>query len=175
MGSLLDAALRHGLVRRQANQKKATTMSKTKTTAENAASTATAEMFAGADVLKSGFEKTAKMFETATDFGKGNIEALVESATITGSGLQTIGSEISLYSKKVIEESVAATKTIMGAKSIHEAIELQTGFAKMCFSAYVGQLKIVNELFAGTVKEALAPVQARYAALSQIAQNATAA
>jgi phasin family protein len=145
-------------------------MSKTKTTAENAATT---EIFAGAEVLKSGFEKTTKMFETATDFGKGNIEALVESATITGGGLQTIGGEISLFSKKVIEESVAATKTIMGAKSIHEAIELQTGFAKMCFNAYVGQMKIVNELFAGTAKEALAPVQARYAALSQIAQSTT--
>jgi phasin family protein len=149
-------------------------MSKTKTTAENASSNASAEIFGGADVLKSGFEKTAKMFETVADFGKGNIEALVESATITGGGLQTIGSEISMYSKKVIEESVAATKTILGAKSIHEAIELQTGFAKMCFSAYIGQMKILNGLFVGTAKEALAPVQARYEALSEIAQSATA-
>jgi phasin family protein len=82
---------------------------------------------------------------------------------------------ISLFSKKVIEESVAATKTIMGAKSIHEAIELQTGFAKMCFNAYVGQMKIVNELFAGTAKEALAPLQVRFAAFSQITQSATTA
>ncbi len=148
-------------------------MSKTKTTAGNATSTASAEIFAGVDVLKSGVEKTAKMFETATDFSKDNIEALVESATITGSGLQNIGSEISLYSKKMIEESVAATKAIMGAKSMHEAIELQTGFAKMYFSAYVGQMTILNELFVGTAKEALAPVQARYAAASKIAQSAT--
>lgn len=137
--------------------------------------TATAELYAGADMLKSSFGKTAKIFETTAEFSKGNVEAYVESATIAGEGFRTISSEISLYSKKAIEESTAATKAIMDSKSIHEAIELQTSFAKVAFGAYVGQLKVLNELFVSTAKDALAPIQGRFEALSEIAQSATAA
>jgi phasin family protein len=143
-------------------------MSKTKN------ESATADAYAGAEMLKSGFEKTSKMFETTAEFGKGNIEALVESATVASEGLRTINSEIALFSKKSIEESVAATKTLMGAKSIHEAIEHQASFGKMAFGAYVGQIKLLNELFTGTVKASFAPVQGRFEALSKIAQNPTA-
>ncbi len=123
-------------------------MSKTKNTI------ATFEISTGADALKSTFAKTAKVLETTAEFSKGNAEAYVESAKIAGEGFRTIGSEIALYSKKATEESVAATKAIMGSKSIHEAIELQTSFAKLAFSAYVGQLKILNGLFVGTAKDA---------------------
>jgi phasin family protein len=144
-------------------------MSKTKNT------TATPEIYAGAEMLKSGFEKTSKIFETTAEFSKGNVEAYVESVTIAGEGFRTISSEISLYSKKAVEETVAATKAVMGSKSIHEAIELQTSFAKMAFGAYVGQMKILNGLFVGTAKDALAPIQGRFEALSEIAQSATTA
>jgi phasin family protein len=167
MGSLIHAALQHGRSGGRLN-KKATTMTKTK-------NTATAELYAGADVLKTGFDKTAKMLENTAKFGKGNVEAYVESAKIAGEGFRTISSEISLYSKKAIEESVAATKAIMGSKSIHEAMEHQTSFAKMAFGAYVGQMKILNELIVGAAKDTLAPLQGRVEAFSQIAQNATAA
>jgi len=136
--------------------------------------TATLENYAGAESLTSSFAKTAKIFETTAEFSKGNAEAYVEAATIAGEGFRTIGSEITLYSKKAIEESVAATKAIMGSKSIPEAIELQTSFAKTAFGAYVGQLKILNGLVVGTAKDAFAPVQGRFEALSEIAQSATA-
>jgi len=151
------------------------TVSKTKSTDQKASSAATAEIYAGAETLKSGFEKTAKAFETAADFSKGNIEAYVESATVAGEGFRTISSEISLYSKKSFEESIAATKAIMASKSIHEAIEFQSSFARMAFGAYVGQMKLLNELYMGTMKDTLAPVQARVEAFTKIAQNATAA
>jgi phasin family protein len=166
MDSVIDAALQHGRSGGRQKTTKETTMTKTK---------ATAELHAGADMLKNGFAKTAKMFEGTADFGKDNIEAYVESATVAGEAIRTINTEISLYSKKVIEESVAATKVLMGAKSIHEAIELQTGFAKTFFEAYVGQVKILNELFVGTAKDTFAPIQGRFDALAKIAQNATAA
>jgi phasin family protein len=137
--------------------------------------TTSAELHSGADMLKTGFGKTTKLLETTADFSKANVEACVESATIAGEGFRTISTEVSMYSKKAIEESVAATKALMGAKSIHEAIELQTSFAKMAFGAYVGQLKILNELFVGTAKDAIAPIQGRFEALSEIAHSATAA
>jgi hypothetical protein len=70
--------------------------------------------------------------------------------------------------------SPTATQPIV-ASLIHEVIELQTGFAKTFFDAYVGQVKILNELFVGTAKDAFAPIQGHVDAFSKIAQNATAA
>jgi phasin family protein len=150
-------------------------MNQTNSTAENATSAATTEIYAGAEMLKSGFEKTAKIFETAAEFSKGNAEAYIESATIAGEGLRTISSEISLYTKKSIEESVAATKAIMGSKSINEAMEHQTAFTKMVFGAYVGHLKLLNDLYTENVKDALAPLKVRFEAFSEITQSAAAA
>ena len=150
-------------------------MNETNSTAENATSAATTEIYGGAEMLKSGFEKTAKIFETAVEFNKGNAEAYIESSTIAGEGFRTISSEISLYTKKSIEESVAATKAIMASKSMDEAMEHQKGFAKMAFGAYVGHLKLLNELYTETVKDTLAPLKVRFEALSEITQSAAAA
>jgi phasin family protein len=150
-------------------------MNKTNSTAEKATSAATTEIYAGAVMLKSGFEKTAKIFETAAEFSKGNAEAYIEAATIAREGFRTISTEISLYTKKSIEESVAATKAIMGSKSMGEAMEHQTGFAKMAFGAYVGHLKLLNELFTENMKEMLAPLKVRFEAFSEITQSAAAA
>lgn len=159
---------------RHQKQPREDTVSKTKNTAQKA-SAATAEIYTNAEALKSGFGKTAKLFESAAEFSKGNIEAYVQSATVAGEGFRMIGSEISLYSKKSIEESIAATKAIMASKSIHEAIELQSSFAKTAFGACVGQLKLLNELYVATMKDTLAPLEARVEAFTKIAQNATAA
>lgn len=149
-------------------------MNKTDSTAVKATSATTTEIYAGAEILKSGFEKTAKIFETVAEFSKGNAEAYIESATIAGEGFRTISSEITLYTKKSIEESVAATKAIMGSKSMGEAMEHQKGFAKMAFGAYVGHLKLLNELFAESVKDMLAPLKVRFEAFSEIKQSVAA-
>ena len=52
---------------------------------------------------------------------------------------------------------------------------LQTGFAKTFFEAYVGQVKILNELFVGTAKDTFAPIQGRFDAFTKISQSETAA
>jgi phasin family protein len=124
--------------------------------------------------LKSGFAKTAKIFESAADLSRGNIEAYVESATAAREGFKTISSELSLYSKKSIEETAAATRAIVSSKSIHEAVGHQPTFAQMAFGAYVGQLKLLNQLYVTTMKETFAPLQARVEEFGKIAQKATA-
>lgn len=150
-------------------------MSKTKSTAEKVSNTAEAGFYLGADSLKSGFEKTTKIFEGATEFGKDTVEAYVESATIAGKGFQAINSEAAAYSKQAIEDFATATKAVMGSKSIHEAIELQTSFAKSAFAAYVAQITKYNEKAIAVTKESYAPLQGRAEAFTAVVQSATAA
>ena len=147
------------------------TMSKSKSTTEKTATVAAAF---GAEAFKTGFEKTTKLYETVGEFNKDTVEAYVASATIAGSGFQSIAQDSSAYAKKAIEDAVAASKAMMGSKSIHEVIELQTSFAKNAFAGYVSQLSKINEAFVATAKESSAPLQARVEAAGQLMQVAQA-
>jgi phasin family protein len=155
------------IVRAARRTKKVSNMSRPENVTDEATSAATDGIYAGAHAMKEGFEKTAKMFEGAVEFSKANLDAYIQSVTIAGEGFKTISTEISLYSKKVIEEATAATKAIMQTKSVHEAMEIQSSFAKMAFAAYLGQIKLLNELIVGSMKDSLEPLKDRIVAMKE--------
>jgi phasin family protein len=129
----------------------------------------------GADALKAGFEKAVQNYDAALGFGKENVEAVLQSATVAGKGAETIHNEFYAYSKQSIEDGIAASKAILGSKSVHEAFELQTDFAKAAFESYVGQVTKFGELFTATAKDSFAPIQTRVQAWVDVVQSARAA
>jgi phasin family protein len=147
-------------------------MTKAKTAADKATATAEFAMANGADAIKVGFEKALKGYDAVLGYGKDTAEAYVKSATVAGKGVETINNEIYAYSKQSIEDSIAATKQIMSAKSVHEAFEFQTDFAKSAFETYVGELSKFGELVSATSKETFAPLQGRVQAWLDVVQTA---
>jgi phasin family protein len=155
-----------------------TIMSKTKTTdheTHGTAETIEAALTNGTQALKTTFDKAVKGYDQMLGFSKDTLDAYVKSANVAGKGAETLRNEIQAYSKHSIEETVAAAKAVMAAKSAHEAFELQTEFAKAAFEGYVGQMKKMSELFASTSKETLAPIQGRVQAWVDVVQKARAA
>ena len=142
-------------------------MSKSKNSTDKTATVA-GEFIFGAEALKTGFEKTTKLYETVGEFNKETVEAYIASATIAGNGFQAVAQDSSAYAKKSIEDAVAASKAMMGSKSIHEVIELQTSFAKNAFASYVSQLSQINQAFVAIAKASSAPLQARVEAAGQL-------
>jgi phasin family protein len=150
-------------------------MTKANTAAENGFATADINFNAGADAFKASFEKAIAGYDNVMGYGKDTAEALIKSATVAGKGAETLHGEIYAYTKQSVEESIAAGKAILGAKSVHEAIELQTGFAKSAFENYVAELTKFNQLFTAAAKDSFAPLQARAQAWVDVVQtNATA-
>ena len=150
-------------------------MSKAKTAADKVSATAETTFKTGTDAIKAGFEKAVAGYDSVLGYGKDTAEAYMKSATVAGKGIESINSELYSYSKESIEESIAAGKAILGSKSIHEAFELQTDFAKSAFEAYVGQLTKFSELFTSTTKDTFAPLQGRVQAWVEVVQSARAA
>jgi phasin family protein len=146
-------------------------MAKTKT-AEKINGAAESAVKNGAEALKTGFEKATKNYGHFIGYGKETAEAYMKAATIAGKGVETLQSEMYGFSKQSIEESLAATKAVLGSKSVHEAFEIQTGFAKTAFEAYVGQMTRLSEIFTATSKEAFAPLQGRVQAWVDVVQSA---
>jgi phasin family protein len=136
-------------------------MSKAKTAGEKATASAETALENGAAALKTGLEKTLKGYDAFVGYGKETAEAAMKSATVTGKSIESINSEIYSYSKTSIEDAVAASKAVMGSKSIHEAFEFQTDFAKSAFESYVSEFSKISELATAATKEVYAPFKGR--------------
>jgi len=147
-------------------------MSKAKTAGDKATASAETAMENGAAVLKTGLEKAMKGYDAFLGYGKETAEAVMKSATVAGKGAETINSEIYSFSKQSIEDTVAATKAVMGSKSVHEAFEFQTDFAKSVFESYVAELSKISELTTAATKDVYAPFKGRVQAWLDVVQTA---
>jgi len=135
-------------------------MTKTKA-AEKATISAESALESGAAAIKTGLEKALKSYDAFVGYGKDTAEAVTKSATTAGKGIETINSEIYSYSKQSIEDAVSATKAVLGSKSVHEAFEFQTDYAKSAFESYVAELSKISELATATTKDVYAPFKGR--------------
>jgi phasin family protein len=134
-------------------------MTKAKTTREETG--ADSAQHDGAAALRGGFEKAIDNYEAAFAFGRDTLDACVTSATLAGKGLEKLNGEIFGYSKRALEESIAAARTLVAAKSVQQAFEFQTGFAKSALETYLGEVSRFGELASATARESAAPLKGR--------------
>ena len=146
-------------------------MSKAKPAADKAAATAEYAIANGAEALKAGFDKAIKNYDVVLGYGKDTAEAVMKSATVAGKGVETLNGELYAYSKQSLEDSITATKAIMGSKSLHEAFEYQSDFAKSAFESYISEMTKFGELFTATTKYSFAPLQGRVEAWLDVVQT----
>jgi len=150
-------------------------MTKAKTAGEKATYSAESALESGTAAMKVGLEKTLKGYDAFVSYGKDTAEAVTKSATVAGKGIESINSEIYSYSKQSIEDAVAATKAVLGSKSVHEAFEFQTDFAKSAFESYVAEMSKIGELATAATKDVYAPFKGRVQAWLDTVQSVRAA
>jgi phasin family protein len=150
---------------------------KTKTAGEKIGGTESIEtaIKTGSAAFKTGFDKAVKNYDQFLGYGKDTVEAYMKSANATGKGVETLHNELYAFSKQSVEDSIAATKALLGTKSVHEAFELQSDFAKSAFDSYVSQVTKLGEIFSATAKEAIEPLQGRVQAWVEVVQSSRAA
>ena len=147
-------------------------MSKAKSAGEKATASAESALENGTAALKTGLEKAVKGYDAFLGYGKETAEAVMKSATVAGKSAETINGEIYSFSKQSIEDTVAATKAVMGSKSVHEAFEFQTDFAKSAFESYIAELSKISELATAATKDSFAPFKGRVQAWLDVVQTA---
>ena len=130
---------------------------------------------AGNLAFKETYEKSIASMTKMNSLSKKNLEAFVASMTAAAKGAETVGAHTVAFSKKSFEGQVAAAKALTAAKSLQEAVELQTGFAKAAFESYVAQMTKLSELMVATSKETFQPIQGRVQAWVDVVQSARAA
>lgn len=134
----------------------------------------TVEQFtsAGNVAFKDAVEKSLSALNEANGHSKKNLEAVIASVTAATKGAETLGAQAMSYSKKAVEDQVAAAKSLAGAKSIQEVVELQTAFAKGALEAYMAEVGKMSETVAASVKDSMKPLNERVTAMVERLQAA---
>jgi phasin family protein len=119
---------------------------------------------AGASAFKEAVEKSLSALNDLNAQSKSNLEAVVASTTAATKGAETLGAQAIAYSKKSVEDGMAAARSLGAARSVQEVIELQTSFAKSALEAYLAEVNKASEVVAASFKESLTPLNARMTA-----------
>ena len=108
-----------------------------------------------------GMKTMIKSTEDFFAFGQANVEAFVKSGQIWADGIQELTKLFATTAKASFDESVATLKAISSAKSLTEAIDLQSTFAtSVVEKALAESNKLINTSFKLT-EQTLAPITAR--------------
>ncbi|HVN00278.1 MAG TPA: TIGR01841 family phasin [Caulobacteraceae bacterium] len=132
----------------------------------------TVEQFttAGNQAFKDSIEKSLAALGEVNAHSKKNLEAVVASVTAATKGAEALGAQAMAYSKKALEDQVAAAKSLSGAKSVQEVVELQTAYAKSALEAYIAELTKASETVSASVKDCFSPINERVTALVERVQ-----
>jgi phasin family protein len=93
---------------------------------------------------------------------KDGFDASVRSFGEMNKGFQAIAAEVTNYSKKAFEDSTRAFEQLIGAKSIEQAIEIQSQYAKKAYDTYVAEMSKIGEMYVGLAKDAYKPVEVAF-------------
>ncbi len=109
------------------------------------------------------FEEFHKAGEQFQKVGKDSFDAAVKSLGEVNKGLQAIAAEVTGYSKKAVEDSMRAFEQLMGAKSLEQAVEIQSQFTKKAYDTYMAEMSKLGEMYVGLAKNAYKPVESALA------------
>lgn len=105
---------------------------------------------------------TVKGFEDFQKVGKDGLDAAVKSFGEVNKGFQAIAAEVTDYSKKAFEDGTRAFEQLIGAKSVEQAVQIQSQYAKKAYESYIAEASKLGEMYAGLARDAYKPVEVAY-------------
>lgn len=111
--------------------------------------------------LTQGMKTMMKTTEDFVAFGQANLEAFVKSGQIWSAGVQELTKQIASSAKASFDESVSTFKAISTAKSVKEAIDLQSSFAKAALEKAMAESNKLTDASIKLTEQTLAPITAR--------------
>ena len=92
-------------------------------------------------------------------FGKQQQEATRAAAASLAKGFQSIAAEMLDYSQKSLEASSAQLEKLLQAKSLDDAVRIQSEYVKSAHESFVAQATKISDLYTSLAKEALKPAE----------------
>jgi hypothetical protein len=100
-----------------------------------------------------------KNIEDFQKFGQYNVDAAMKMYGEWSKGWQAIAAEMTDYTKRSFEESSATFEKLLSARSVEQAVEIQSGYARRAYDGYLHQISKLGGMYADWAKEAYKPVE----------------
>lgn len=103
----------------------------------------------------------SEQFKIGDEFqkvGKEGFEAVARSYGDANKGFQAIVAEVTNYSKKVFEEGTRTFEQLVSAKSVEQAIEIQSQYIKNAYESHIAQMTKLSELYVSLAQSAFKPL-----------------
>ena len=110
---------------------------------------------------KEAYEKGTELSSEATEFAKGNVEAMVESGKIFSEGVQSLSKTYVDEAKSAFETMTADMKEIAAIKSPTELFQLQGKLARRNFDTMVAFGSKSSETIVKLANDSAAPLSGR--------------
>jgi hypothetical protein len=105
---------------------------------------------------------SAPMINNFTDIQKLSQTNLDQAMKVFGEwnkNWQAIAAEMNDYTKRSFEDGTATFEKLVSAKSLEQAIEIQTSYAKRAYDEYMQQMSKIGGMYTSLAKEAYKPAE----------------
>ena len=109
------------------------------------------------------FEAFQKWSDESQRMSKEGFDAALRSYGELNKGFQAITAKVTDYSKKAFEDATRAFEQLAGSKSIEQAIEIQSQYAKKAYDTYMAEMSKLGDMYVGLAKNAYKPVESALA------------
>ena len=92
-------------------------------------------------------------------FSQQGLDTYVKGIGEWSKGWQTLAAEMTDYTKRSFEDGTAAFEKMLSAKSIEQAVEIQSSYARRAYDDYMAQMTKIGSLYAGIAKDAYRPFE----------------
>jgi hypothetical protein len=100
-----------------------------------------------------------KNMEDFQKFGQYNMDAAMKLFGEWNKGWQAVTTEMTDYTKRSFEEGTATFEKLLSAKSVEQAMEIQSSYARRAYDGYLSQMSKIGGIYAELAKEAYKPVE----------------
>ena len=116
---------------------------------------------AAREQLEKASQTAYKSYEEITKLQKDNWDAFVASSQIWAKGAEVVGKAWMTLAQDTLENAATTAKAMVGVKSLREAVDLQTDFAKGNFDKFVAESTKLSETVVKVANDAMEPITAR--------------
>ena len=101
-------------------------------------------------------QKTNEEFQKSS---KDNYDAMLRSYGELNEGFQAIAKRWTEFSQQSFEDATRAWQQMIAAKSLEQAFEIQSNYAKTAYDNWMAEMSKMGEMYKSTATDAYKPVE----------------
>ena len=100
-----------------------------------------------------------KIGEEFQKVSKASFDAAVHAYGEANKGFQAISAELATYFKKAFDDATRAFEQLGGVKSVEQAIEIQSRYAKKAYDEYIAEVSKLGEIYVSLARSVYKPFE----------------